>query len=119
MADNRKPLMIPPAAEADDNAIEMARAWIAEGGLHCVLNVGHWHKNSETSEPHAWGIMLADIAQHISNALEDVAGLDRRETLNSVVEAFNTEIKHKTSQHSGQWPTMDDPATEFWDDTDS
>ena len=41
MADNRKPLMLPPAAETDDNAIEMLRAWIADGGIHCVLNAGH------------------------------------------------------------------------------
>ena len=118
MADSRRPLMIPPAAETDDNAIEMIRGWIAEGGMHCVLNVGHWHKNSAVDERHAWGIMLADIARHISNALEDVTGLDRRESLRLVTESFNTEIGHRTSEHPGEWPTMDDPAAEFWDQDD-
>lgn len=80
-----------------------------------MLNVGHWHKNSETDERHAWGIMLADMARHISNALGDVTGLDRRESLRMVVDSFNTEIRHATSTHDGQWPTMDHPSEEFWD----
>ena len=118
MADNRKPLSLPSAAETDDNAVEMARVWIAEGGLHCVLNVGNWHKSSETDERRAWGIMLADIARHISNALEEVTGFDRRESLRVVAESFQNEIRHATSEHEGEWPTMDDPAVEFWDDDD-
>jgi len=118
MAEDRKPLTLPPAAETDDNAVEMARCWIAEGGLHCVLNIGHWQKASETDERHAWGIMLADIARHVSNALEDVTGLDRRESLRMVVDSFNAEIGHATSTHDGQWPTMNNPAEEFWADDD-
>ena len=108
MADNRKPLMLPPAAETDDNAIEMLRAWIADGGIHCVLNAGHWHNGSDIDEPHAWGIMLADIANHISNAMEDVAGFDRRESLKMVTESFNTEIANRTSEHRGEWPAEGD-----------
>lgn len=64
----------------------------------------------------AGGIVLADIARHVSNALEEVTGLDRRESLRMVVESFNAEIRRPSSEHKGQWPTMDDPATEFWDD---
>lgn len=118
MPDGRKPLMIPPAAEADDHAVEMLRAWIADGGLHCVLNVGHWHKNSDTDERPAWGIMLADVAQHISNALQEVVGLDRRDSLRIVVETFNREIRQATSDLKGMWPTMNDPPDEFWDNDD-
>lgn len=117
MPDNRKPLMLPPAAETDDNAVEMVRGWIAEGGLHCVLNVGHWHKSSVVDEPRAWGIMLADIARHIANALQDVTGLDRRESLRLVAQSFNSEVADPTSAHDGQWPTMDNPAQDFWDDS--
>lgn len=119
MASKRKQLMIPPAAESDTSAIEMLRAWIAEGGLHCVLNVGHWHKNSEIDERHAWGIMLADVARHVSNALQDVVGLEHRESLRMVVDSFNSEIQDRTSDHRGEWPTMADPAREFWDENDS
>ncbi|MCA9221434.1 MAG: DUF5076 domain-containing protein [Planctomycetales bacterium] len=119
MAARRRQLMLPPAAESDDGAIEMLRAWIAEGGLHCVLNVGHWHKESKIDERHAWGIMLADVARHVSNALHDVAGMDQRESLKNIVESFIAEIRDQTSDHRGEWPTMKDPAREFWKDNAS
>ena len=104
MQDNRRPLMIPPAAEADLNAIEMARIWIAQGKLNCVLNVGHWQQSSGIDEREAWGIVLADIARHASNALEDSAGTDRRENLKMILDSFRVEIGAKTSEHDGEWP---------------
>ena len=52
--------------------------------------------------------MLADIANHISNAMEDVAGFDRRESIRLVAESFNTEIANRTSEHRGEWATEDD-----------
>ena len=42
MHEKHKPLPIPPAAEHDPKAIEMFRGWIADGALHCEVNVGHW-----------------------------------------------------------------------------
>jgi hypothetical protein len=104
MKDNRRPLIMPPAAEADMNAIEMARIWIAKSKLHCVLNVGHWSTTSGIDERHAWGIVLADIARHASFALEDSMGSDPRENLKMILESFRTEIAHETSEHTGEWP---------------
>jgi hypothetical protein len=86
------------------NAIEMARIWIAQGKLHCVLNVGHWQEASGIDERHAWGIVLADIARHASFALEDSMGGDPRENLKMILESFRTEIGRKTSDHTGEWP---------------
>lgn len=104
MNDNRQPLMMPPAAEADMNAVEMARIWIANNKLHCVLNVGHWSEASGIDERHAWGMVLADIARHASLALEDSTGGDHRENLKMILESFRAEIAHKTSCHLGEWP---------------
>lgn len=104
MKDNRQPLIMPPAAEADMNAVEMARVWIASSKLHCVLNVGHWRKTSGIDECRAWGIVLADIARHASLALEDSMDGDSRENLKIILESFRTEIAHKTSEHVGDWP---------------
>ncbi|MBL8872355.1 MAG: DUF5076 domain-containing protein [Planctomycetaceae bacterium] len=86
------------------NAVEMARIWIAQNGLHCVLNVGHWRENSGIDERRAWGIVLADIARHVSFALEDATGSDPRENLKMILESFRTEIADKTSEHTGEWP---------------
>lgn len=116
MPDHPKALMLPPAAEKDDQSTEMIRGWIADGGLHCVLNVGHWHKNADFDEPWAWGVMLADIAQHVANALEDATGLDRHESLLQLVQSFRDEIGAPTSEHRGMWPTEEEPRSEFRED---
>lgn len=104
MKDNRRPLIMPPAAETDMNAVEMARIWMAQKGLHCVLNIGHWSEDSGIDERHAWGIVLADIARHASFALADFTGSDPRDNLNMILESFRTEIAHRTSEHTGEWP---------------
>lgn len=109
-------LLVPPKAQSDTQAREMLRAWVAGGGLHCVLNVGTWHTDTEIDERSAWGIMLADVARHISNALEDEFGLDHRESLKLVVESFNSEIRKVTSAHSGSWPDATDFASDHIDD---
>ncbi len=103
MKDNRRPLILPPAAESDMNAIEMARIWIAENQLHCVLNVGYWQQASGIDERHAWGILLADIARHASFALGNAMGSDPRDNLKMILESLQTEIAHKTSEHVGEW----------------
>lgn len=104
MKDKRRPLMIPPDADEDMNAVEMARILIAQKKLLCVLNVGYWSGTSGIDERHAWGIVLADIARHASFAIEDYTGQDARENLNLILESFRTEIAHKTSEHVGGWP---------------
>ncbi len=72
-------LPMPELVKKDPKAKEMIRAWIAGSGLHCSLNVGMWHGVHTTDEPSAWGILLADVARHVSNALEEEFGIDRRE----------------------------------------
>ncbi len=54
----KQELLIPPIAEADPNAIEVVRVWVANGGQHVSINVAAW------PEPEAWGIVLADLAGH-------------------------------------------------------
>ncbi|MEZ6042950.1 MAG: DUF5076 domain-containing protein [Planctomycetaceae bacterium] len=104
MKDNRRPLIMPTAAEADMNAVEMARIWLAQNKLHCVLNIGHWKETSGIDERNAWGIVLADIARHVSLALEDSTGTDSRENLKMIFKSFQSELAHKTSEHAGEWP---------------
>lgn len=57
-----KELPIPSRAEADPNARELVRVWAAMGSQHVALATNVWR------DPAAWGIMLADLAQHIVNA---------------------------------------------------
>jgi hypothetical protein len=65
-----KALVIPPAAQRDENSLQMISGWIAEQGLHCTLNIGMWHGQG-MSESASWGILLADVVRHVANAIQD------------------------------------------------
>ena len=58
-----KTLVIPPAAQRDEDAVQMLSAWVAEKGLHCTINVGMWNEAGR-NEPAAWGVLLADVVRH-------------------------------------------------------
>ena len=95
-----KSLVIPPAAQRDENSIQMISGWIAEKGLHCSLNIGMWEAQGK-DEPSAWGIMLADVVRHVANGLSDKNGSDRNELALQIVESLWVEFKDPTSDTSG------------------
>jgi hypothetical protein len=97
-----KPLVIPPAAQRDDNAIQMLSAWIAENGLHCSLNIGMWDAQG-LNEAKSWGILLADVVRHIANAIESEHGIDKSETATEIAESFLDELNYPTSDTSGDF----------------
>ena len=96
-------LPIPPAALNDPRAEEMIRAWVAANGLQCSLNVGMWHGVHPVDEPSAWGILLADVIRHVSNAMEEQFGVDRRETLHRIQESLQIELGRPTSKVKGKF----------------
>ena len=94
---------IPPAALRDPDSIEMARIWIAEKSLHCGLNIGVY-KASGIDETRAWGIILADIARHVSNALTEDGFVSSPEiALSSIRRAMAAELDDPSSKASGQF----------------
>lgn len=93
-------LVIPPAAQRDENAVQMLSAWIAEKGLHCTLNVGTWQSQGK-SEANAWGILLADVVRHISNALQEQQGANAELSAKQIVEALLKELDNPTSKVKG------------------
>lgn len=97
-----KPLIVPPAAQRDEESIQMISAWIAENGLHCALNIGMWQENDHP-EPPAWGILLADVIRHISHALEDEYGLPASETTSQILASINDELEEPTSDMDGEF----------------
>ena len=103
MANPRRSLPIPPQASKDPQAREMIRAWIAQRGLHCSVNIGTWQAAHPIDEPSAWGIMLADVVRHVSNALEEEFGIDRRESLGRIRKSLNIELDHPTSEVKGKF----------------
>ena len=95
-----RPLVVPPAAQRDEQAVQMLSAWIAEKGLHCTINVGFW-RAQERQEPAAWGILIADVMRHIANALRDQQGVAVDATMEQLLESLHRELDEPTSAASG------------------
>jgi hypothetical protein len=95
-----KPLVVPPAAQRDENSIQMLSAWIAEKGLHCSLNIGMWQENGRNEAP-AWGIFLADVIRHIANALQEEYGQSDPDTVKAILESLHNELDDPTSTVKG------------------
>lgn len=95
-----KPLGVPPAAQRDDNSIEMFSAWIAEKGLHCSLNIGMWTKNGRSEVP-AWGLLFADAIRHVANAVQEEYGRSAPDTVAAILESLHSELSDPTSALKG------------------
>jgi hypothetical protein len=96
-------LVIPPAALADERAVEMLRVWIAQGGLHCALTIGHWRRHQGVEEDVAWGKVLADAIRHIANALLEEQGVQPEETIRRLIKALERELAEPTTRHRGRF----------------
>ncbi len=59
-------LGIPPAALRDANALELARVWIAEQGLHCSLKVGLYAGDGVSTERRRPGVSFWPTSRGIS-----------------------------------------------------
>ena len=97
-----KPLVVPPAAQRDASSIQMLSAWIAESGLHCSIKVGMW-KEQGHDEAKAWGILLADVVRHISNAVQEEHGVPSVETSDGIMRALSAEFEEPTSDATGSF----------------
>ncbi|WP_081618497.1 DUF5076 domain-containing protein [Methyloversatilis universalis] len=93
-------LVIPPAAQRDDDAVQMLSAWVAERGLHCTMNVGMWSAQG-MDEPAAWGTLLADVIRHLSNAMAEELGAAPTATTRTIVDGLLEELNEPTSNVSG------------------
>src|SRR5262245_14300541 len=100
-------LPIPGAAIADVKSFEMIRAWIANNGLHCSLNIGVWESRPGVEEPWAWGILIADVARHVADALTR-QGKERSRTIAEIRDGFLAELNHPTSGTAGEF--VDEPS---------
>lgn len=98
-----KSLPTPLPVQRDKNSIEMARVWIAEQGLHCSLNVGIYKDNPDVDEEKAWGIMLADIARHISSALAGSSPEMRARIIDDIKHRFIEELSSPSSDVQGDF----------------
>ncbi len=85
----------PPAAEADREAVEIARIWVASGDQHVVLRPDVWE------DPAAWGILLVDLARHAARTYHQSEGHDLPKTLSRIKAGFDAEWGTPTDEPTG------------------
>lgn len=98
---NQRP--IPEAALRDEDAVEMLRVWIAERRLHCSMKVGMYRETMNVSEEKAWGTILADVAKHVSEALESGYSANATESLQKIQDSFMKELGASTMEAEGDF----------------
>jgi hypothetical protein len=100
MSKTDRSLPVPPLATQDPKSQEMVRAWVANGGLHCSLNIGVFGKDNELI---GWGILLSDIARHVGDALKQQAGADPDAVVRAIQVTFNRELQSPTANTQGSF----------------
>jgi len=80
-------LEIPDGVQEAEEAVEVMRAWVADGALHVIFDPETFrHDVSE------WGRLLGDVAQHIANAVEMDGQMPRQEALAKIHDAIDVSV---------------------------
>ncbi len=77
-------LHMPDDVEKAAEAIEVVRGWVIDKHLQCSISASVFADHAQ------WGVLLADLAQHIAGAMHEVHKVDQQETLQKIVTAFTT-----------------------------
>lgn len=81
-------LDIPDGVRDAEDAVEVVRAWVADGALHVIFDPETFrHDVSE------WGRLLGDVAQHIANAVELDGQMSRSDALSEIQDAINLSVR--------------------------
>ena len=80
---------MPPDVVGRDDAIEVLRAFVVNGGLSIAFTRAF-------EEPDMWGLVLVDVARHASRAYARESGYTEEEALTRIVDMFEAEIARPT-----------------------
>ena len=98
-------LVVPPETDGDPLATEMIRVWLAHNDVHVSLLLGMWEdaEEAEVDEREAWGNMLADVARHIANGMNQSHGWEQKSTIARIKQAFLDNIEHQERVIDGKY----------------
>jgi hypothetical protein len=80
---------LPPDVMSRDDATEVLRAFVVDGGLSIAFARAF-------EEPDMWGLLLVDIARHAARAYARESDYTEEEALTRIVEMFEAEIARPT-----------------------
>jgi hypothetical protein len=80
---------LPPDVVGRDDAVEVLRAFILDGGLSIAFTRAF-------EEPDMWGLLLVDLARHAARAYARESGFTEEEALARILDMFEAEIARPT-----------------------
>src|SRR5512140_1143775 len=80
---------LPPDVVGRDDAIEILRTFVVDGGLSIAFTRAF-------EEPDMWGLLLVDIARHAARAYAREAVMSEEEALARILDMFESEIARPT-----------------------
>jgi hypothetical protein len=83
----------PIEGELPANAVELLRAWVVDGNLHCQLNIGPGDEDATV----VFAILLSDVARHVADVVQQTQGIPASETLTKLRQHFSAELNAAAS----------------------
>ncbi|MGA2288431.1 DUF5076 domain-containing protein [Bradyrhizobium sp.] len=80
---------LPPDVMGRDDATEVLRAFVVDGGLSIAFTRAF-------EEPDIWGLLLVDLARHASRAYARESDYTEDEALRRIIDMFEAEIARPT-----------------------
>jgi hypothetical protein len=80
---------LPPDVLARDDAVEILRVFVLDGGLSMAFQRAF-------EEPDMWGLLLVDLARHAARAYARESGYTEEDAMNRILEMFQSEIERPT-----------------------
>ena len=84
---------MPPDVMGRDDATEVLRAFVLEGGLSIAFTRAF-------DEPDIWGMLLVDVARHAARAYARESEYTEDDALRRIVDMFEAEIARPTDMGS-------------------
>ncbi len=89
MAAGPKEQPLPPDVIGREDATEVLRAFVLDGGLSIAFTRAF-------EEPEMWGLLLVDIARHAARAYARESDYSEEEALERILEMFGAELERPT-----------------------
>jgi hypothetical protein len=89
-------LEVPEGVLDAESAVEVLRAWVADGALHVVFEPGTFGQISE------WGRLLAEVSHHIASGVALEGHLSANEALTAIHEAYERGVLAPGGPRTGQ-----------------
>jgi hypothetical protein len=90
-------LEIPDGVAKADEAVELIRAWIADGTMRVSLQASAFGDRMQD-----WGRLLAEIGQHAVRASVLEGQMQQHEALHALIEGFDKTIRQQQHALSGE-----------------